>query len=297
MQSATGRKIALGDIEDKMRHNSTLLKTQIANHPHYNWRLFYLLWGLASFGLLAGLPYVLALQKDNLQAIHLPLPLPALISVQVVIQFTILGLLTGIGLWLAEKIGLGSPILSNWLAGNPVKQVYRYTWLPVVLIGLAVSAIVVFLDTLVFSPIIQHQLQLNGLNLPSTINPPIWEGLLASFYGGFTEEILIRLFLMSLLAWLGNRLLRNRSHQPSNGIMWSANILAALAFGLGHLPTAIAIGLPLNAMGITRILLLNGLPGIVFGWLYWKRGLESSMIAHFSGDILIHVITPWLLLS
>jgi membrane protease YdiL (CAAX protease family) len=30
--------------------------------------------------------------------------------------------------------------------------------------------------------------------------------------------------------------------------------------------------------------------GIAFGWLYFKYGLESAMVAHFSADIVIHVI-------
>ncbi|MDD3715217.1 MAG: CPBP family intramembrane metalloprotease, partial [Atribacterota bacterium] len=30
--------------------------------------------------------------------------------------------------------------------------------------------------------------------------------------------------------------------------------------------------------------------GLAFGWLYWTRGLESSMIAHFSADIVLHVL-------
>ena len=28
----------------------------------------------------------------------------------------------------------------------------------------------------------------------------------------------------------------------------------------------------------------------VFGWLYWKRGLEAAMISHFSADIVTHVL-------
>ena len=27
-----------------------------------------------------------------------------------------------------------------------------------------------------------------------------------------------------------------------------------------------------------------------FGWLYWKHGLESAMISHFSADIVLHVL-------
>jgi len=37
---------------------------------------------------------------------------------------------------------------------------------------------------------------------------------------------------------------------------------------------------------------LNGLGGLAFGWLYWKQGLESAMMAHFLADIVLHVITP-----
>lgn len=290
-------KIEAGDIDTTMIHHSKLeqIKGYISINP--NWRLFLLLWGLASFGLLAVIPYVLTLQKNNLQAIHLSLPLPVVISAEVLLQVLLLGILTGFGLNCAKRINLGAPILADWVEGRPPKQEYRNIWLLVALIGLAMGAMIVFIDKLVFSPIIQSQLQVNGLNLPTAPNPPIWEGLLASFYGGFTEEILLRLFLMSLLAWLGSRFLRQEYHLPSKAVMWSANIFAALVFGLAHLPTAIAIGLPIDVLEITRILLLNSLPGVVFGWLYWKQGLGSAMIAHFSGDVLIHVITPWLILS
>jgi membrane protease YdiL (CAAX protease family) len=42
--------------------------------------------------------------------------------------------------------------------------------------------------------------------------------------------------------------------------------------------------------------LLNGIGGVVFGWLYWKKGLESAMIAHFSADIVLHVLLPAILM-
>ena len=48
--------------------------------------------------------------------------------------------------------------------------------------------------------------------------------------------------------------------------------------------------IPLTPLVITRAILLNGIGGVVFGWLYWKRGLEAAMIAHFSADIVLHVL-------
>jgi len=45
---------------------------------------------------------------------------------------------------------------------------------------------------------------------------------------------------------------------------------------------------------VTRAIVLNGLAGIVWGWLYWKSGLEAAMVSHFSADIVLHVIWPLL---
>jgi membrane protease YdiL (CAAX protease family) len=76
--------------------------------------------------------------------------------------------------------------------------------------------------------------------------------------------------------------------------MWIAISLAALLFGLAHLPATRAVGLPMSPLVIARAIVLNGIGGVAFGWLYWKRGLESAMIAHFSADIVVHVIPPLL---
>jgi hypothetical protein len=69
--------------------------------------------------------------------------------------------------------------------------------------------------------------------------------------------------------------------------------LAAVLFGLGHLPsTHVATGLPVDALLIVRAVTLNGLLGLTFGWLYWTFGLEAAMVSHFSADILLHVLWP-----
>jgi membrane protease YdiL (CAAX protease family) len=37
---------------------------------------------------------------------------------------------------------------------------------------------------------------------------------------------------------------------------------------------------------ISYIILGNSLGGLIFGWLYWKKGLEAAFIAH----IMSHVV-------
>lgn len=78
----------------------------------------------------------------------------------------------------------------------------------------------------------------------------------------------------------------------NNVKMWAAIILAAFLFGVGHLPAATATGMDLTLLLTLRIILLNAVGGIIFGWLYWKKGLEAAVIAHFTADIGLHVVLP-----
>nr|MBP7074489.1 CPBP family intramembrane metalloprotease [Rhabdochlamydiaceae bacterium] len=111
-------------------------------------------------------------------------------------------------------------------------------------------------------------------------------GALASIYGAVNEEVLLRLFLLTLIYFLLSKFV-NRDKRLY--VLWTANILAALIFGLGHLPAAFKLASP-SPFEIFRILFLNGLAGVVFGWLYWSRGLWTAMAAHFATDLMIHVI-------
>jgi len=57
--------------------------------------------------------------------------------------------------------------------------------------------------------------------------------ILASFYGGATEEILSSLFFLTLLAWILSWFSRTKDQQPSPEAMWLAIIGSAILFGLG----------------------------------------------------------------
>jgi membrane protease YdiL (CAAX protease family) len=93
---------------------------------------------------------------------------------------------------------------------------------------------------------------------------------------------------MSLLVWLARQLLA-RTAPVSSGAAWIGIVGAAVLFGMGHLPAA-AVQWPLTTMVVMRIVMLNAAGGIVFGWLYWRRGLAHSMAAHFFADVVLHGI-------
>jgi len=257
--------------------------------PLINWKIFFILWVAAILSTTAVLPYAFELQAELISQI--PIPLPALIALQIVQSGFLFAIITFIGLLLMKRIGLSTPILDSVSRSESASDTLRAI-LPIsIALGVIASFIIIGLDAYVFQPAMIQELgdKAVELALTPTAQPAAWKGFLASFYGGITEEILLRLFVMSLLAWLGSFISKTAEGKPTTGIFWTANILAAILFGLGHLPT-VSLILPLTTLVVIRTVLLNAVGGIIFGWLYQTRGLESAMIAHFSADIVLHVI-------
>ncbi len=255
-----------------------------------NWRIFFILWAAAILGVIAIIPYSLALQAPALENVPLPMPLSILIPIQVLQNAVLFGLVLLAGLFLARRIGLGTPILEAWLAGEKTAARLKAILLPSILLGVIAALAIIALDLFVFQPAMQAQLgaAAEALNLVGA-RPTAWQGFLASFYGGINEEILLRLLVLSLFAWLGKFVSHTSDGRPTTAILWIANILAAALFGLGHLPSTSML-VPLTPMVILRAVILNGLAGIAFGYLYWKHGLEAAILSHFSTDIVLHVL-------
>jgi membrane protease YdiL (CAAX protease family) len=257
----------------------------------FNWKIFFILLAVATLGLVAVIPYSLALQGDALKTARLPLPLPLLATIQIATQVLMFAIAIAIGLFFANRIGLGLPILEARLKGESVAEKIRAI-LPIsVILGILASLLIIALDVYVFQPALKAQLggQAAALSGAKAFTPAAWKGFLASFYGGFDEEILLRLCVMSFLAWLGHFLGKTADGKPTMAVLWVANVLAAILFGLGHLPATAAL-LPLTSLVILRAVVLNGLAGIAFGYLYFTRGLESAMLSHFSADLVLHVL-------
>ena len=252
-----------------------------------HWRLFFLLWSASVIGILLVLPYGLDMIPPSLSS-QLP-PLHVLVPLQVAQGAIFLGVVTLAGLFFANRTGLSVPILEAWLDGQSVRSKLKAIFLPSILIGLIGTLSILALEVAVFQPLIGQENPASASALSLWNQPPAWKGLLASFYGGINEEIQLRLFALSLLAWLGRFLHRTPDGRPSVPVLWVATILAAALFGLGHLPMTSMI-VPLTPLIVVRAFVLNGLLGIGFGYLYWTRGLESAMLSHFSADLLLHVV-------
>ena len=125
-----------------------------------------------------------------------------------------------------------------------------------------------------------------------SVKPTIPYMLAAVLYGGVIEEVMLRLFMMSLIAFILHKLFGKKTEYPATGILIAANVIAAILFAAGHLP-ATAMTMGITPLILFRCFLLNGGFGLLFGWLYRKFGLRYAMIAHGGCHVISKLI--WIL--
>ena len=111
---------------------------------------------------------------------------------------------------------------------------------------------------------------------PITLNN--WLG--SVLYGGVVEELMLRLFCMSLLAWLIWKIFFRREETVPMKVLVAANVVAAVLFAAGHLPVTLVTFGELTPMILLRCFLLNGSFGLLFGYLYRKFGIQYAMVSH-----------------
>ncbi len=243
----------------------------------YPWRLFFLLLAGAVVSVLAVLPYLEGMLGPPLAAHPLPLPLPVVVLIQATFNFSIA---IGLGILAARAVGLGAPIFEGWLYGESTMQ-RKPIVLTSVVTGLVLGAVLL---AILATPAGAGLGTL--LAVPETALP-LWKRLLACAYGALGEEVLMRLFLLSVLLWVLTKLFHRPPRNPL--LFWVVNAVVALAFGAGHLPFVAAMH-PLTPSLVLAVVGLNALGALGFGFLYWQRGLEAAMLAHFSADIILHVV-------
>ncbi len=174
-------------------------------------------------------------------------------------------ILAYLGYQLATKAGLLKPFSFN-----------RYDMIKALLLSVFSGAIMLS-DYYVFAPLIP---QVKAAYVPEAFNLPAL--LFSMLYGGVLEEIMLRFFFLSLIVVIMDLVFkRTKTEQPIPAFYYFiANFIAAVFFALGHLPaTRVAFG-SLSGILVLRSLILNGVLGYLFGWVYIKMGLQYAMITH-----------------
>ena len=245
-----------------------------------NWKIFAVLFAAGLLGVLAVLPYVFdllgAVPAFQTQAAEMPLPL--VVGLALLQNGILLAAAIVFGMILAGRVGLEMPLIRAWATREPLRNATTIVRAGV-LVGAAAGAVLVVTDAIFF---LQHIPAAKAL-----FEIPLWKRLAAGVvYGGITEELLMRLFLMSLVAWLLGKWWKTAHGMPAPGAFWAAIIVVAVVFGLGHLPVTSVLA-PLTPTLVLRALLLNGVAGVAFGYLYWRHGLEAAMLGHMSAHLVM----------
>jgi len=179
-----------------------------------------------------------------------------------------------IGVILYKKVNLKVLIIeglitreSNW----NLKPIIKYG-----IIGGLIGGILITLISFIFHPFLPNEFIELGENMKLSLATRF-------LYGGFTEEILLRFGFMTLIVWVASKIIKN----GKNSIYWIGILISSILFAFGHFPIVFqAVENPSISL-FAYILIGNSIGGIIFGWLYWKKGLESAFIAHIFAHIIM----------
>jgi hypothetical protein len=218
--------------------------------------------------IIAGLPGILSL----LLALS---PIPGVPRTALLINpFLLLVVFAFVGAFFAPRCGLRSRIAER-VSGYSTSIVPPHAGMTLV-IGLALGIVITLADHSV-APLWQ---------LRPSIPPSLVQGwspvatLFGVLYGGIVEEVVMRWGVMSLVIWLLWRGAFRRYTMPPPAAIWCGIAVAAGLFAAGHLPALMASGLDLSGALIVRTISFDMIAGLIFGWLFARRHLESAIIAH-----------------
>ncbi len=187
-----------------------------------------------------------------------------LIGIITAVQSAGYGLVLGAaGIWLGKKVGL-------W---KDEQRIEKRPLLAALIISVLGGAALILPDLLFFGKYEQVLLDMY------TVKPTIPYMLATVTYGAVIEEVMLRLFMMSLVAFILHKLFERRREGVSASVLVAANVVSALLFAAGHL-SANEMMFGLTSMIVIRCMLLNGGFALAFGWLFRKHGLRYAMIAH-----------------
>jgi len=177
--------------------------------------------------------------------------------------------------WPPSGLGFGTPLNSALATAGTRHLFWRSLWL-YLLAGVATAVTMMALDLFFFSGVSQEHVRALGAQ-------PVLVRCLVVLYAPIVEELEFRLVLATLVAWIALLALSGLDRPSPSVAIWLSILVSALLFGLAHVGN-----LPNVPHPYLRAVTLNGIAGIVLGWLYWRRGLEAAIAAHLAADVFIY---------
>lgn len=216
--------------------------------------------------------------------------IPPALKVLSLIQPTVLvAVAVLVGVVLAPRVGLTAPVAESLAAGRSTVSALRSQIGPQLIpgvVGALIGGVAILLTSAATKPFLPAETIALSEKLANVI--PLPTRLL---YGGVTEEVLMRWGLMTFFVWAVWRLFQRRHNRPTSVCFVAAILLSAFIFGLGHLPVAITLLGQVTVALVLFVIIANSAFGMVTGFLYWKYGLESAIVAHMLGHVVLVTAT------
>lgn len=184
--------------------------------------------------------------------------------------------------WPPRPLGLGTPLNLAVPSAESRSLLVRSWWLVLVL-GFAVPLLMLLVDQLLFAGVSLTRVRELG-------SEPLPLRLLIVIYSAVTEELIYRVFIATLVGWLTFKGASRFISEPKSVSQWTGVFVASFAFGLAHVGN-----LPDVPHPVLRAITVNGIAGIVLGWLYWWRGLEAAICTHMVAIVVLYIGLPILL--
>ena len=270
-----------------MNMTATEIQTDVPRKSRFG-KTFLALLGIGVPGILSLIPTVIS-QLEGLPPELLELPMPVVALLSLLNPLILMAFGVAIGVLLAHRVGLRSLVAEKVQQGTAIWSELRPYLRMAFIMGLIFAVVVIGLDA-VINPFAGTEMEnVSIAGEAPTIGALLAQLLLGLLYGGIVEELMLRWGVMVLFVWIGWRVAQRGQGLPTPALVWTANILAALLFGIGHLP-ALAGMVALTPLIVIRTVLLNALGGVLFGWLFWKRNLETAMVAHAATHVGFFII-------
>ena len=168
-----------------------MVETVERNNLPSLWKHAGLLWLFSFAAFFCVLPYAMELQGDAMAAAaeKSELSATALLALGALQQAVMLAVFAVVGLAAARRLGLRAPLSEAWLTGRALGAEIARWWRPAIIWGVVAGVVILGLAEL-FKPYMPSGFE------ALAVDATWWQGLLASFYGGIAEEVMLRLFLL-----------------------------------------------------------------------------------------------------
>jgi hypothetical protein len=92
---------------------------------------------------------------------------------------------------------------------------------------------------------------------------------------------------MTLVLWLTKKIFKLSS--LTNRHAFIVIVTIGFLFGLAHLPQLASFNAD-TQFAVWATIFGNVAVSILYGWCFWRFGLVSAIVAHFSVDIVLHAL-------